>query len=51
MVPDFIKETEDKDRVLDNPTLKEKQELFFKENGTQLEFEARLLQFQELRKC
>ncbi|WP_144635811.1 replication initiation protein [Priestia megaterium] len=50
LVPDFIRETEDKDRVLENLTLKKRQELFFKENGTQLEFEARLLQFQELRK-
>ncbi|MDC7724405.1 replication initiation protein [Priestia megaterium] len=50
LVPDFIRETEDKDQVLENLTLKKRQELFFKENGTQLEFEARLLQFQELKK-
>lgn len=50
LVPDFMIEAEDKEKVLENLTLKEKQELFYKENGNQIEFEKRLLQFQELRK-
>ncbi|MBU3574058.1 replication initiation protein [Priestia aryabhattai] len=50
LVPDFMIETEDKKKALENLTLKEKQELFYKENGNQIEFEKRLLQFQELRK-
>ncbi|MEW4267115.1 replication initiation protein [Priestia aryabhattai] len=50
LVPDFITKTDNKEKALDNSTLKEKQELFLKENGTQVEFEERLLQFQELRK-
>ncbi|MFP7736392.1 replication initiation protein [Priestia aryabhattai] len=50
LVPDFMIEAEDKERNVENPTLKEKQELFYKENGTQIEFEKRLIQFQELRK-
>lgn len=50
LVPDFMIEAEDKEKVFENLTLKEKQELFYEENGTQIEFEKRLLQFQELRK-
>lgn len=50
LVPDFMIEAEDKERAFENLTLKEKQELFYEENGTQIEFEKRLLQFQELRK-
>ncbi|MEH7399340.1 replication initiation protein, partial [Priestia megaterium] len=50
LVPDFMIEAEDKGKALENLTLKEKQELFYEENGNQIEFEKRLLQFQELRK-
>ncbi|MED4292959.1 replication initiation protein [Priestia megaterium] len=50
LVPDFIAEARDKQQNFKDFTLKEKQELFFKENGTQIEFEEKLLQFQELKK-
>lgn len=50
LVPDFIAEARDKQQTFEDFTLKEKQELFFKENGTQIEFEEKLLQFQELKK-
>lgn len=50
LVPDFIREIEDKDRVLENSTLKERQELFFKENRTQKDFEEILIRIQELKK-
>jgi hypothetical protein len=50
LVPDFMIEAEDKEKAFENLTLKEKQELFYEENGNQIEFEKRLLQFQELRK-
>ncbi|MEH6985926.1 replication initiation protein, partial [Priestia megaterium] len=50
LVPDFIAEARDKKQTFKDFTLKEKQEFFFKENGTQIEFEEKLLQFQELKK-
>lgn len=50
LVPDFIAEARDKQETFKDFTLREKQELFFKENGTQVEFEEKLLQFQELKK-
>lgn len=50
LVPDFIAEARDKQQSFKDFTLKEQQELFFKENGTQIEFEEQLLQFQELKK-
>jgi plasmid replication initiation protein len=50
LVPGFIAEARDKQQTFKDFTLKEKQELFFKENGTQIEFEEKLLQFQELKK-
>ncbi|MDD9781150.1 RepB family plasmid replication initiator protein [Priestia megaterium] len=50
LVPDFIAEARDKQQSFKGFTLKEQQELFFKENGTQIEFEEQLLQFQELKK-
>ncbi|WP_176345149.1 RepB family plasmid replication initiator protein [Priestia aryabhattai] len=50
LVPDFIAQARDKEQTLKDATLKEKQELFLKENGTQVEFEEKLLQFQELKR-
>lgn len=50
LVPDFIAEARDEKQTFKDFTLKEKQEFFFKENGTQIEFEEKLLQFQELKK-
>ncbi|MCJ7992641.1 hypothetical protein MUB15_31980 [Priestia sp. OVS21] len=50
MVPDFIAEARDKQQTFRDYTLKEQQDLFFKENGPQIEFEEKLLQFQELKK-
>ncbi|WP_454871079.1 replication initiation protein, partial [Priestia megaterium] len=50
LVPDFIAEARDKKQTFKDFTLKEKQDMFFKENGTQIEFEEKLLQFQELKK-
>ncbi|GAB1768916.1 replication initiation protein [Priestia megaterium] len=50
LVPDFIAQARDKEQTLKDATLKEKQELFLKENGTQIEFEEKLLQFQELKR-
>ncbi len=50
LVPDFIAQDRDKQQLLKDSTLKEKQESFLKENGTQMEFEEKLLQFQELKK-
>lgn len=50
LVPDFIAQARDKEQTLKGATLKEKQELFLKENGTQIEFEEKLLQFQELKR-
>ncbi len=50
LVPDFITQARDKQHLLKDSTLKEKQESFLKEIGTQMEFEEKLLQFQELKK-
>jgi len=50
LVPDFIAQARDKQQLLKDSTLKEKQESFLKENGTQMEFEEKLLQFQELKR-
>lgn len=50
LVPDFIAQARDKEQILKDATLKEKQESFLKENGTQIEFEEKLLQFQELKR-
>ncbi|MED3882950.1 replication initiation protein [Priestia megaterium] len=50
LVPDFIAEARDKQQTFRDYTLKEQQDLFFKENGSQIEFEEKLLQFQELKK-
>lgn len=50
LVPDFIAQARDKEQILKDATLKEKQESFLKENETQIEFEEKLLQFQELKR-
>lgn len=50
LVPDFMVTAREKQQTFNKSTLKEKQELFFKEIGTQIEFEERLLQFQELKR-
>ncbi|MGG0487005.1 replication initiation protein [Priestia aryabhattai] len=50
LVPDFMVTAREKQQTFNKSTLKEKQELFLKEIGTQIEFEERLLQFQELKR-
>ncbi len=50
LVPDFMVAAKEKQRTFNESTLKDKQELFFKEIGTQIEFEEKLLQFQELKR-
>lgn len=50
LVPDFMVTAREKQQTFNKSTLKEKQELFLKEIGTQIEFEERLLQIQELKR-
>ncbi|MCM3796874.1 MULTISPECIES: replication initiation protein [Priestia] len=50
LVPDFMVAAREKQETFNESTLKEKQELFLEEVGTQIEFEERLLQFQELKR-
>ncbi|WP_394549243.1 replication initiation protein [Priestia aryabhattai] len=50
LVPDFMVAAREKQQTFNESTLKDKQELFLEEVGTQIEFEERLLQFQELKR-
>ncbi|MGG1073090.1 replication initiation protein [Priestia megaterium] len=50
LVPAFIKEAKEEQRIFENSTLQEKQKLFFEKNGTQKDFEELLIQIQELKK-
>lgn len=50
LVPDFMVAAREKQQTFNESTLKDKQELFLEEVGTQREFEERLLQFQELKR-